>query len=40
MPFKNVEYVDDLFTWVEAGGLGEDDDPAGEDNEDAEETLR
>jgi hypothetical protein len=40
MPFKNVEYVDDLFTWAEAGGLSEDDDLAGEDDEDAEETLR
>ncbi|MCX4481556.1 hypothetical protein OOK44_34825 [Streptomyces cellulosae] len=40
MPFKNVEYVDDLFTWAEAGGLSEDDDLADEDDEDAEETLR
>jgi hypothetical protein len=40
MPFKNVEYVDDLFTWAEAGGLREDDDPDGEEDEDAEETLR
>ncbi|MFG3026906.1 HNH endonuclease [Streptomyces sp. NPDC048254] len=25
MPFKNVEYVDDLFTWAEAESLSEDD---------------
>ncbi|MFJ9707323.1 HNH endonuclease [Streptomyces sp. NPDC101234] len=25
MPFKNVDYVDDLFTWGEAESLGEDD---------------
>ncbi|MFE6555169.1 HNH endonuclease [Streptomyces sp. NPDC057746] len=40
MPFKNVEYVDDLFTWAEAESLSEDDDLADEDDEDAEETLR
>jgi hypothetical protein len=26
MPFKNVEYLDDLFTWAEAEGLTDDDD--------------
>lgn len=25
MPFKNVEYLDDLFTWAEAEGLADDD---------------
>ena len=25
MPFKNVEYLDDLFTWAEAEGLAGDD---------------
>ncbi|MYS20489.1 hypothetical protein GA0115240_120411 [Streptomyces sp. DvalAA-14] len=40
MPFKNVEYVDDLFTWAEGGGLNEDDGLSDEDDEDAEEMLR
>ena len=26
MPFKNVEYVDDLFTWAEAEGVLDDGD--------------
>jgi hypothetical protein len=37
MPFKNVEYLDDLFTWAEAGGLTDDDgiDRNDDDTEDA-----
>jgi hypothetical protein len=33
MPFKNVEYLDDLFTWPEAEGLTDDDDIDRNDNE-------
>ena len=31
MPFKNVEYLDDLFTWAEAEGLL--DEPADDQDE-------
>lgn len=41
MPFKNVEYVDDLFTWAEAEGLldgdEESDEPEPWDDDDLEE---
>ncbi|MGH3197289.1 MAG: AAA family ATPase [Streptosporangiaceae bacterium] len=33
MPFKNVEYLDDLFTWAEAEGLTDDDDIDRNDND-------
>jgi len=33
-PFKNVEYVDDLFTWAEAEGVLEDDDLADDRDDD------
>jgi hypothetical protein len=34
MPFRNVEYLDELFTWAEAAGLpGEAGDGAGDDDE-------
>lgn len=33
MPFKNVEYLDDLFTWAEAEGLTDDDDTDRNDND-------
>ena len=35
MPFKNVEYLDDLFTWAEAEGLL---DESADDQDEAEPT--
>jgi hypothetical protein len=34
MPFKNIEYVDDLFTWAEAEGLFDDSDLDDDQHED------
>jgi hypothetical protein len=33
MPFRNVEYLDDLVTWAEAEGLTDDDDNGQSDND-------
>ena len=44
MPFRNVEYLDDLFTWAEAEGLtgdadDHDDEPACDDQADEKVTA-